>query len=467
MASRSGQDRNFPGRETFPRWKATQGPVWNPLERASVNLDGVLRSLEILERYVLRVRRPLGEPTLYPPLVDLLAGRLFELQVRCRAAAVDLQGRLPLIRLSAVTKPNDWQQRNDLLALFQETDRHLTSLGDAIRLVPTDSLPQNSGVPLLTNNGNPRNQSSIPLPAFRANREGLFGRTAPPTQTLLPGYEPLGPVPSSLPQTRLRFLQGLNPAFEEAAVERYRLGRYQFLASARAGLGLTVLPLLASELGKRWFYQPAFRFLWNTYHPSAFLSEAQQHVAMQELRGVEASLYFEEMLSHLPNAEIFIGDRARELQLPGHQETILHQRRMEVLERYNAESIDALVTLAGDLTFLVVILVAFVRLRYEIIILRGVLTELFFALDDPQKCFLLYYGSELLVGYHSKNGWEVGLRAGMHRVGLEENEQVIKLAIATVPVMIDTLFKYWVFRHLNRLSPTTTATYYQMIESSD
>lgn len=430
------------------------------MKRASINLDLVLRSLEILERYVFRVRRPLGEPTLYPPLVDLLAGRLFELQVRCRAAELDLQSRMPLLRLSATQKPKEWQQRQDLLALFQETDRHLTNLGESIRLLPTDSL---SPAPAA---GRRRvEDSSLALPDFRRNREALFGRTAPTTRTLLPGYEPLGPVPSSLPQTRLRFFQGLNPAFEEAAVERYRLGRYQFLASARAGLGLTVLPLLASELGKRWIYQPGFRFLWNTYHPSAFLSEAQQHVAMQELRGVEASLYFEEMLSHLPNAEIFIGERARELQLPGHQETILHQRRMEVLERYNAESIDSLVTLAGDLTFFIVVLVALVRLRYEIIILRGVLTELFFALDDPQKCFLLYYGSELLVGYHSKNGWEVGLRAAMRRVGLEENEQVIKLAIATVPVMIDTLFKYWVFRHLNRLSPTTTATYYQMIES--
>jgi len=276
----------------------------------------------------------------------------------------------------------------------------------------------------------------------------------------------LGPIPSSIPKTILRFYQGLSPAFEDAAVERSRLGRYQFLASARAALGLLAAPILVSELGKRWFYQPWIRYAWNTYHSGAFLSEAQQHLALQELRGFEEALYFEERLSHLPNAEIFIGERARELQIPGQQEAILHQRRREVLERYNDESIASLVALTGDLTLIVAVALALFRLRYEIIILRGVLTELFFALDDPLKCFLLYYGAELLVGYHSKNGWDVALRAARKRIGLEENEQVIKLAIATVPVRIDTLFKYWVFRHLNRLSPTTSATYYQLIEST-
>jgi len=36
--------------------------------------------------------------------------------------------------------------------------------------------------------------------------------------------------------------------------------------------------------------------------------------------------------------------------------------------------------------------------------------------------------------------------------------------IATIPVILDTLFKYWIFRYLNRLSPSAVATYRTMNE---
>lgn len=277
--------------------------------------------------------------------------------------------------------------------------------------------------------------------------------------------EPLGPIPASIPKTLARFLQGLSPVYEEAAVERYRLGRYQFLAASRAALGLLAAPVLASEARKRWIFEPLVRYAWNTYHRGAFLSEAQQRLALHELRGFEEALFFEERLSHLPNAEVFIGDRARELQIPGQQEAILQQRRREVLERYNDESISALVNLAGDVTLVVGRLLALVNLKFELIILRGVLVELFFNLDDPLKCFWLYYSAELFLGFHSSSAWNTALSAARRRIGLEDNETRVKLRIATVPVRLDTLFKYWVFRHLSRLAPTTSARYYQLIES--
>lgn len=410
-----------------------------------------MRALDAIENSVRRYEKDRVEATLYRPLTDLLASRVFELWISARLARTDA-----LLGLQR----QEWRNRLgigprlppgasvELLSLLEEAEQQIQRFAEELRI-----RPYLEEVPL----------SALANRTKRNTRERAFlkGGSRP---VLLPGYEPLGPIPSSIPKTRVRFFQGLNPAYEDAAVERYRLGRYQFLASARAALGLRAAPILASEIGKRWCYQPLIRYVWNTYHSGPFLSEAQQRLALHELRGFEEALYFEERLSHLPNAEIFIGDRARELQIPGQQEAILHQRRREVLERYNDESITSLVTLAGDLTLVLGRLVALFRLRYEIIILRGILTELFFALDDPLKCFWLYYTAELLVGYHSKNGWDVGLRAGMRRIGLEENEQVIKLAIATVPVRRDTLFKYWVFRHLNRLSPTTTATYYQLIE---
>lgn len=441
-----------PRRLKYPRFVGfpDRKPVWDPVERVYRNLERLLRSLDALETSARRYQKDPTDQTLYRPLTDLFASRLFELWVSARLTRLDARLGLRLYQWTSALKQTTTPDPTvELLALREEAEAQIQRLGQQLRV-----RPYYDDVPL----------ADLIDRTKRNAMERAFAKSETRSNVLLPGYEPLGPLPSSIPKTIQRFVQGLSPAYEDSAVERYRLGRYQFLASARAALGLRAAPILASELGKRWCFQPLIRYAWNTYHSGAFLSEGQQRLALHELRGFEEALYFEERLSHLPNAEIFIGDRARELQIPGQQEAILHQRRREVLERYNDDSIAALVTLAGDVTLLIGILIALFRLRYEIIILRGVLTELFFALDDPLKCFLLYYTAELVVGYHSKNGWDVGLRAARRRVGLEENEQVIKLAIATVPVRRDTLFKYWVFRHLNRLSPTTSATYYQLIE---
>ncbi|CAL5225752.1 cemAHiC_scaffold_21, partial [Coccomyxa viridis] len=35
---------------------------------------------------------------------------------------------------------------------------------------------------------------------------------------------------------------------------------------------------------------------------------------------------------------------------------------------------------------------------------------------------------------------------------------------AAFPVFLDTIFKYWIFRYLNKISPSTVATYHNMIE---
>jgi len=47
---------------------------------------------------------------------------------------------------------------------------------------------------------------------------------------------------------------------------------------------------------------------------------------------------------------------------------------------------------------------------------------------------------------------------------LPENRDLIFLFIATFPVLLDTVFKYWIFRYLNQVSPSAVATYHEMNE---
>jgi hypothetical protein len=56
----------------------------------------------------------------------------------------------------------------------------------------------------------------------------------------------------------------------------------------------------------------------------------------------------------------------------------------------------------------------------------------------------------LFVGFHSPHGWEVFLEAEIDHFGFAENEDFIFLFVATFPVLINTVIKYyWIFLYLN------------------
>ena len=81
-----------------------------------------------------------------------------------------------------------------------------------------------------------------------------------------------------------------------------------------------------------------------------------------------------------------------------------------------------------------------------------------------KKSLLILLVTDLLVGYHSSNIWELFFSSLFDHYGLPESQTTIFLLVATLPVLLDVLFKYLIFRHLNRASPATVATYHAMIE---
>ena len=103
-------------------------------------------------------------------------------------------------------------------------------------------------------------------------------------------------------------------------------------------------------------------------------------------------------------------------------------------------------------------------MRPQIIILKSFLTESIYSLSDTTKSFLLILITDLLVGFHSPRGWEISIELFLKHLGWPENQDFIFLFVATFPVFLDTVFKYWIFRYLNKISPSTVATYHNMIE---
>jgi hypothetical protein len=79
-------------------------------------------------------------------------------------------------------------------------------------------------------------------------------------------------------------------------------------------------------------------------------------------------------------------------------------------------------------------------------------------------CLFNYAHLLIFVGFHSPHGWEVILEGFAGHLGLAANQSLISLFIATVPVILDTMFKYWIFRYLSRVSPSAVATLRNMNE---
>jgi hypothetical protein len=140
------------------------------------------------------------------------------------------------------------------------------------------------------------------------------------------------------------------------------------------------------------------------------------------------------------------------------------EKTIELAQRYNDQSIEAITNFFADLISLICLFYLLYALEIQINITKSFLLEVFFGLDDSKKSLLILLVTDLLVGYHSSNLWELFFEFLFHHYGLPESQTGIFLLVATLPVLLDVLFKYLIFRHLNRSSPATVATYHAMIE---
>ena len=142
----------------------------------------------------------------------------------------------------------------------------------------------------------------------------------------------------------------------------------------------------------------------------------------------------------------------------------LQEKTLELAIRYNNHSIESITNFFADFISLITLLYLLVSLEIQINITKSFLLEVFFGLDDSKKSLLILIMTDLLVGYHSSNLWELFFQFIFNHYGIPESQTGIFLLVATLPVLLDVLFKYLIFRHLNRSSPATVATYHAIIE---
>ena len=277
--------------------------------------------------------------------------------------------------------------------------------------------------------------------------------------------EPVGIIPRSIIRTLNRFLTQLFQNSNNLVIEEFRISRYQILVSLQSLLSLIFIPLIINFLAKTFILIPLTDYLWNKQQNDIFLNFYLEKEALIELQDFEEVLYFDYFLTPTRYEKTnWAQTDFNALEFPVILKSQIQKKTLDLANNYNQKSIEALTNFFGDLITFTTLILVIIVLKPQIIIFKSFLIEFIYSLSDTLKSALLILSTNLLVGFHSPRGWELFLEFFLNRFGFPPNENFIFLFVATFPVLLDTIFKYWIFRYLNKISPSTVATYHAMIE---
>nr|YP_010502486.1 chloroplast envelope membrane protein [Grateloupia turuturu]QHD45357.1 chloroplast envelope membrane protein [Grateloupia turuturu]UXC96899.1 chloroplast envelope membrane protein [Grateloupia turuturu] len=264
--------------------------------------------------------------------------------------------------------------------------------------------------------------------------------------------EKTGIVPRSISKLFEKFKKELDPNAEVEALEEFKVARYQTVASVKYVLFLLVMPVIINQFSKNFIFGPCVNYLWNKDEHSIFLNESQEERAFAELQRFEEKLHFEILIGKIQHtSSSFINSKMTE-------------KALDLAIEYTNESSAAIKNILADFLSCTIFTSVLIASKRQLSILRSFINDVIYGLSDTAKAFLIILFTDMFVGFHSPHGWEVIIEVILRHFGLPESRDFIFVFISTFPVVLDTIFKYWIFRYLNRISPSAVATYHNMNE---
>lgn len=295
-------------------------------------------------------------------------------------------------------------------------------------------------------------------PAVNPERSGMqpfdrgAGRSPKRPADLESIADKTGVLPRSILRTADRIKRELDPNAEQEVMEDFYISKRRTFISVRLVLLLIILPLLTQQVTKNFLISPIVDHYRTPETTGAFLNVDIEDEAFDELRRFEERLRFSSLVGAAPpltepEINVRLQEKARELQL-------------EAMQKSN----NAVKNIFADIFSALVFGAILLSSRREIEVLKSFMDEIVYGLSDSAKAFIIILLTDIFVGFHSPHGWEVLLEGVSRHFGIPESRDFIFLFIATFPVILDTIFKYWIFRYLNRISPSAVATYRNMNE---
>ena len=327
-----------------------------------------------------------------------------------------------------------------------ETDEYLEEIfGQA---TPGEILPASDDRSISIGRNEPTQLTNNPPAKVKKRRpeNPLMNRSDPATDNI--SKKPI--IDPSLIEIFKRIQQDLNPQAEAQVIENYRYSQRKTKTSLRYLLILILVPLLMQYVSKIVLVGPAID-LYRSYRPAdVFLNVNLETEALAEMERFEKNLKFKELVGLAPK----LNNEQYEEQLV--------EKAEEIKASFYRQSAEAVKNWFADLISIFTFACLIVNGKQQIATIKSFIDEIVSGLSDTAKAFIIILLTDTFVGFHSPHGWEIILHGTAIHLGIPENRAFNSLFIATFPVFIDTVFKYWIFRYLSGQSPSAVATFKAM-----
>nr|YP_010625783.1 envelope membrane carbon uptake protein [Leptadenia pyrotechnica]WBG94543.1 envelope membrane carbon uptake protein [Leptadenia pyrotechnica] len=189
---------------------------------------------------------------------------------------------------------------------------------------------------------------------------------------------------------------------------------------------------------------------WNAGQSEIFLNDIQERGILEKFIELEELLVLDEMI------EEYSQTRLHKLTIGIQKETI------QLIKIYNEDRIHTIFHFAINIISFVILSGYSILGNEELGILNSWAQEFLYNLSDTVKAFCILLLTDFCIGFHSPHGWELLIGFVYKDFGFVQNDQIISGLVSTFPVILDTVFKYWIFRYLNRVSPSLVVIYHSM-----
>lgn len=189
---------------------------------------------------------------------------------------------------------------------------------------------------------------------------------------------------------------------------------------------------------------------WNAGQSEIFLNDSQERGILEKFIDLEELLALDEMI------EEYSETRLHKLRIGIQKETI------QLIKIHNEDRIHTIFHFLINIICFVILSGYSILSNEELVILNSWAQEFLYNLSDTVKAFSILLLTDLCIGFHSPHGWELMIGSVYKDFGFVQNDQIISGLVSTFPVILDTVFKYWIFRYLNRVSPSLVVIYHSM-----
>ena len=241
--------------------------------------------------------------------------------------------------------------------------------------------------------------------------------------------------------------------YERDFVDELRQSRRRSTAALKYLGLLTVIFIGTQVLTKNLVFSPLVDSWFGSRDNKISFSPALQERAFMEYRLARDRAEFQNIINE-------ITDQPEERK----QETNAEMRRelKRILITYNQRSLEGLKNLGADISAILALYITLINTRRQLALIKEFIDEVLYSLNDSAKAFMIIVATDTFVGFHSSDGWDALFFVIFSHFGLPENRILTKAFIATVPVFLDGLFKFWIFQYLRQSSPSTAAIFNEM-----